>query len=566
MDGSSDGTPNPLNPMSGSMRGGAEPPRSAMPDIPPARPMNRPANHGVIDPMMRSVAHNSGQNAGFGPNPSMSNFDTANAGSDATMEQTFESLTMDDNSLDMLRQDTITSAGPSRAEVVQTKTIDTNLSGLDGANLVAKDSIVEPAGKKGGNKKGLIIGAIVFLVLAIACGVAAIVIIMMGNSGDKVSKAIEKVISGEAPTIVSAQGSIKTVTETSYAPSISTATSTTVDFNGTFDTASGMNNVSADVAIEAGEGYKIPLTIQEMRNKAGDTYFKISGIRKILGGLMGGLTTNGLTADSGSSSDSGSTADSGSTMLKCEDETKCLDTTTVTNCVNDASSAELATDCISSVTVTTGGSTSSLSGLSGMLEVAEDNWILVSEDFAESMEDLDLFDNTSTCLISALSTLPSYSKDIMNKYKANPFITASTDNLGIASKGNTLYKLSFDSEKLSAFANSLGNNGFVNELNACMGGTASNNGTSATMVESIFDNFPTLYTEIDDNNNFTRFYFVMSTADDSGSTSSSSTTTADISLSYPKDFKITEPEDYITMSDLLSGAMQNVLTPASDSD
>ncbi|MBQ3292972.1 hypothetical protein IJG93_01520 [Candidatus Saccharibacteria bacterium] len=513
MDGSDSGTPNPLNPMSGGMPEMSKArPTSAMPEFKEAKPVTRPANHGVIDPMMRSVPHHDN------PTPE----------SDTMVEETFDSLAVDDGSLSALTEDIATSSGPSRAEVVQTtETIDTNLSGLDGPNLVAKDSIVEPVGGKGGKKKAFIIGAIVFILIALICGAAAVAVIMLGNNGDKVSKAIEKVISGEMPTIISAQGKIEGSTELADSVQTNTATTSnlTIDFNGTFDTMSNMNKVSADVMMDYGNGQNIPLTIEEMRNKTGDTYFKISGLNNIIN-MFGSssLTTNTTNTTSD----------------------------IVTNCIDSVGCTGLeCTNCISTST-----STSSLvSTFSGLLEVANNNWILISGDFGEDMEGLNIFDNSSTCLINAFSTLPSYSKDIMAKYKANPFIKSSSDNLGIAQKANTLYRLTFDSEKLSAFSNSLGNNGFVNELNACMDSTASNDGTSATMIEQIFNNFPTMYAEVDDNNNFTRFYFQINVA--SGSTSSA--TTADISLSYPKEFKISEPTDYITMSQLLSSVMSSLL-------
>ena len=512
MDGSDSGTPNPLNPMSGGMPEMPKArPTSAMPEFKEAAPAPRPVNRGVVDPMMRSVPHRNNPT----PEPT------------TMVEETFDSLAVDDNSLNALTQDIATTSGPSRAEVVQTETINTDLSGLDGPNLVAKDSIVEPAGGKKSKKKAFTIGAIVFILIALICGVAAVVVIMLGNNGDRLSKAIEKALNGEMPTIISAQGKIESSTEVadSYVQTDAVSTGNlTIDFNGTFDTTSNMNKVSADIMMDYGSGQTIPLTIEEMRNKTGDTYFKFSGLNNLIN--MFGSTA--LTTDASTTSD---------VAVNCADSAGCSGT----DCTN----------CVSTSTTTS----SLVSTFGGLLEAANNNWILISDEFGEEMKGLDLFDNTSTCLINAFSTLPNYSNDIIAKYKANPFITSSTENLGIAKKANTLYRLTFDSNKLSAFSNSLGNNGFVNELNACTSSTASNSGTSATMIEQIFDNFPAMYVEIDDNNNFTRVYFQLNTT--SGATSNA--TTADISLTYPKEFKISEPTDYITMSQLLSNVMSNLL-------
>ena len=187
----------------------------------------------------------------------------------------------------------------------------------------------------------------------------------------------------------------------------------------------------------------------------------------------------------------------------------------------------------------------------GLFEAMNDEWILVSNDFSEKMTGLQIFDNSTTCLISAFGTLPQYAKDIANKYKTNPFITYSTDKLSINKKKNALYRLGINNDKLAAFTNSLGNNGFINELNACAGNLSTNGTTSQNMIEDIFRNFPTMYAEIDDNNNFTRVYFETE--------ANSQFITADLDISYPNKFEVTEPDSYIEMSTLLNNVTTNLL-------
>ena len=533
MDGSDSGTPNPLNPMSGGTGGRdaqrftapetptIQPvqPTQSMPEMREASPTPRPISQGVIDPMMRSVSHHNT------PTPEV----------DTMIEESFDSLAVDDDSLNMLAQEVATTAAPSRAEVVQTEAINTDLSGLDGSNLVAKDSIVESIGDKKSKKKFFTIGAIALLVIALICGITALIIIMVSNNSDPVSKAIEKMLGGGMPTIVTAQGKIEVSTEATTSSSTNNSVgvpNTVIDFNGTFDTTSNMNKVSADIAMNYNDNQTVPITIEEMRNKTGDTYFKISGLTNIVNTLnSSALTTSGTD----------STDASASASLE-------------TNCISDVGcvGSECTNGCDDGAVVY--NPFSILSRFGGLLEAADNTWILISDNFGDEMEGLNIFDNSSTCLINAFSTLPQYGKDIASKYKANPFIESSTDNLGIAKKTNTLYRLTFNSNKLSAFSNSLGNNGFVNELNACMGGTASNTGTSATMIEEIFSKFPAMYAEIDNDSNFTRFYFDINMGDSETSTAA----TADISLSYPREFKISEPTDYIPMSQLLSETMSSL--------
>ena len=472
MDGSDSGTPNPLNPMSGNDQTPDNSPMSDnMPEIPesrpvstmpemkearPMRPVPRPVNHDIVDPMMRSAPRHTT------PEPN------------TVVEESFDSLSMDDgDSLETLAQDVIaTNAQPITRAVRPSNEPD----------LVAKDSIVEPAGKKSGKKKPLIIGAIILLIVALACAGTAIAMMMLGNKGDQISSAIEKLMSGEMPTIITVQGEIETTAQTDDGTS---AGKSVIDFNGTFDTTSSMNTVSADISMDFGSGTNIPISIEEMQNKTGSTYVKISGLNNLVSNPNIPLATE----------------------------------------------------------------------FGGLLQAADSNWILVSDDFNDSMEDLDIFDNSSACLVNAFSTLPQYSKDIISKYKANPFIESSTNNLDITTKSGTLYRLTFNSNKLSAFANSLGNNGFVNELNACNGNAASDEGTSSTMIEDIFSSFPILYAEVDNNNNFVRFYLKTTSENDGVG----STTVADIELTYPKEFKITEPADYIMMSDLLNNVMATLL-------
>lgn len=346
--------------------------------------------------------------------------------------------------------------------------------------LVAKDSIVEPAG--GGNKKKvLIIGAIVLLLVAIICGATAVAIMMVGNSssGDRVSKAIEKLINGGMPSIVSVQGTINSFSNVDDAD----ISSFNIDFNGTFDTAYNTNSVSAKINTELSSGDKVTIGVDELENKDGDVFFKVRGLDTIKNNPL-------------------------------------------------------------------------VSAFSGVIETIDDEWILTSGDFAENMEGLEIFDNSSTCLIGALGTLPKYSKDIAKKYEANQFINYSTDKLEISKKKNPLYRITIDSDKLTAFINSLSNNGFVNELNACVDNVATNENVALNMIEGVFMSFPTIYVEINDDYDFTRVYFKANTGDEA----SSMTTTADLALSYPSKLEIAEPEEYMNMTTLVNTLVYNVFS------
>ena len=500
-----EGTPNPLNPAAGTgldfveteqtSEVMAEPEVPAVPEEPkapetPAEP-EAPAELGKVEPASfteaaTSITVEATPEAPKTPEVPVDNeplefakpAEAPEAPIDPVMQpvsqNNFDTLGMNDTAneapVEEIKEESFT-----RAEVVPVNTAPVS----ETPELVAKDSIVEPA-KGGSKKKVLIIGAIVLLIIAIICGAAAVAIMMAGNnSGDRVSKAIEKLVNGQMPSIISAQGTINSFSDVDDAE----ISSYNIDFNGTFDTAYNTNTISAKVNAELSSGDKVVIGVDELENKDGEVFFKIRGLDT--------LANNPL-----------------------------------------------------------------VSAFSGVVEAIDDEWILVTGDFADNMEGLEIFDNSSTCLINALGTLPKYSKDIAKKYEANQFINYSTDKLEISKKKNPLYKLTIDSNKLTAFINSLSNNGFINELNACADSTATNEDVAITMIEKIFENFPTVYVEIDDNYNFTRVYFKVATGDET----SAMTTTADLALSYPAKLEVVAPDEYMDMTTLVNTLVYNVLS------
>lgn len=435
-----------------------------------------PMSSRISDPMMRPVSHN--------------NFDTL------AMEDTKE-----EEAPVMPGPETSLTAAPVSDE----------------PELVPKNSIVEPA-HGSGKKKGLIIGAIIFLIIAVICGAAAIAILLLnGNGGDRVEKAIEKVLNGGVPNIISAQGSISSVSNVDDAD----GGAFDIDFNGTLDVKSGINSVSAKVNAEMAGGIKATISVDELRDGEGNTFFKVRGLDSLIPS-----TEPVLTADAS------------------EDATVNL----VTDCMNSGED----TNCLTGAEPDVASSV--LSAYSGLFSVINDQWILTSDDFTSNMNGLDLFDNSTTCLINAFGTLPKYSSDLATKYKANQFLTYSTDKLEISKKRDALYKIGIDTAKLTAFVNSLSNNGFINELNACAGDTATNDTVTSQMVDGILANLPTIYVEVDSNYNFTRVYFRVNTGDETNST----TTTADLLLSYPAKLEIETPEEYVDMSTLVNNLLTNM--------
>ncbi len=153
----------------------------------------------------------------------------------------------------------------------------------------------------------------------------------------------------------------------------------------------------------------------------------------------------------------------------------------------------------------------------------DDKWLSVSQ---STLEQLTKSASTSSneafqCIMSTVKRLPSYSDEIISHYKKNPFITSSTDNLGIiedptfkqnlgnTEESNTIYRLGVDAKKFVDFVNEVEDSRFVKDILACTGRPESSVDADEITVEkveaSLGENASTVYVEIDDNDNFTRF-------------------------------------------------------------
>lgn len=154
----------------------------------------------------------------------------------------------------------------------------------------------------------------------------------------------------------------------------------------------------------------------------------------------------------------------------------------------------------------------------------DDKWLSVSQ---STLEQLTKSASTSSneafqCIVSTVKRLPSYSDEIISYYKKNPYITSSTDNLGIiedptfkqglgnTEESNTIYRLGVDAKKFVDFVNEVEDSQFVKDILACTGRPESSVDADEITVEKVesllSENTSTaVYVEIDDNDNFTRF-------------------------------------------------------------
>ena len=362
-------------------------------------------------------------------------------------------------------------------------------------NLVAKNSIVRNhKDSKRSRKKVLIVSAVTLIMIAVICGIMAAVFFAFGGGTDRVSAAINRILDGNTSSIVNANGTITIETD---------SVDTDKNCVGILPCSPSIASVTIDL------------------NSTVD--FK-SGMAKNSARILPEYTDGSsfeLDVDE-------MTTQGGDTYFK------------VSNLANAVSE------------------NSSLASMTALAQLIDGQWISIpnttsGDDFTDSLDSVNVLDNTSTCLTNVMMSLPTYGKDLVNKYRNNQFVKYSTNNLNIARKRDTLYRLEFDDEKLAAFINSLSNTGFANALGACVGNTATNNRISATDIAEIFEGYPTLYVEINKNNDFTRVYFE---AEMGGGMT---TATADLDLSYPSKLEITPPDNYLDLNTLVEQILTTVM-------
>ena len=369
-------------------------------------------------------------------------------------------------------------------------------------------SVVEPAKKK---NSGLIAIIVVFLVALVGCAVAAIIMFdpfgfMHGGApaeDDRVPKALAALFEEGAPTNVGMSGDVTLYTYDEESP----VTSLEIDFTSKTNVKANAGTAEATVTANFSNGTYFKFDADEIHTEKGDLYLKLSGIPDAIVDYQTQITGVDCASDD------------------------------VVDCTDDASIDQYIT---------------TLQSL-GVIDVIDDEWILIpSTEFSNIDGLVQLEDNPAQCLIDAAGTIGEYTDDLATAYNANQFITYSTQDLKITKKQDNLYKLSINSDAFANFINAMSTSGFVNELNACMGTTATNSEVSADDLENIVDALPTIYVEINEKYQFTRVYLKASTED------GSMEAIADISLSYPAEFTVTEPSQYVDINTVLSKVLSFV--------
>ncbi len=245
---------------------------------------------------------------------------------------------------------------------------------------------VAPAPKK--KKTGIIIGVILGII-ALGCGVAALLFFFVFNkTTDPATDAMVKLLNGDNRNIAIA-GTFE------YGES---AMPLSIGYNAQFDTVAKAGVVTATISGTT-EGMTMNIDVEARATGDEKAYLKFSGIKNM---FTDALKQSGIDCDT-------------------------VDCTTYIEMI-----------------ASTGDTTGSLGMLTSLFAL-DGKWIL--------LDGVDLTSSFSLPTGMKLDDISSHKNEIVDTYKKYPFIKSSTENLKISKKNDTLYKLDIDFDKLASFTN-----------------------------------------------------------------------------------------------------------------
>ncbi len=385
------------------------------------------------------------------------------------------------------------------------------------APAAASTDAVPAKAKK--SKKGLIIGLTCGILGAGAIAGGAFAIVNLMKGGDPVSDAIIKLLDDGGAKNIAISGNL------AYTPAYGTSTGMgigelSVDIDSKISTDTKVSDTDLKLKGNiAGIDANIGLGLKVLAS--GETYFKISGFKDSFFTDLSGSTTNCIGGSYGTNCD-------------LDVDYSDVDCTGMFDCIEPYSGSSSFggdfTQMFMGTVVTV------LSGIDGQ-------WVKIPADTKLAPESLLTFNSSAQCLVSATKNMKDYGKELADLYKKYPYITSSTDNITIAKKKDTIYRLSFDNEKMASFMNEASNSKFVSDLTACSSNAVVKTNVTAAQIKEVTDAMPPIYVEINGNKEFTRVY-----AEVSG-------IKADLSFDYPASFDVTAPASAKDINDIFSEEM-----------
>lgn len=386
-------------------------------------------------------------------------------------------------------------------------------------------------------KTGLIVAFAIFALLLIGGGIAAAVILLT-SGGDAVSKAMNKIMAGNAPANVAVDGLVEFRSNDENSP----VESIKIDLNSGIMRSSMANTSSAVVTLSIEDMEDLSFNFDEVYADSGDLYLKLEGITDVLNNpklaqiLGGGSLQNTVPVDcvDGDGTTDCATVIEEETTEIVEPETNCIDDETgMTNCVTTEPS------------VVSGDMTESLSSILGIVEGVDGHWLKISADEMGLITSSgELPTSSVSCITNLVKDLNTGSSSAAEAYDNNPFVTSTTENITLNKKKDPLYKLGVDSEKFASFVNSLDNSALASDVYSCFG-LQNNASMTASDVQQIVNSFPEIYAEVNSDYNFSRLYL------ERDSEEANMTVLIDLSFTYPESVNINAPNDYQDFSTVL---------------
>lgn len=395
---------------------------------------------------------------------------------------------------------------------------------------------VQPA--KSAKKTGLIVGLIILLVALIGGGVAAAILLTSGRADDPVAMAMQKIMSGETPPNVAIDGDINILSNDPDA----SIKRVNIDLDSDIVVGSMINTSSAVLSFTDKNDKDYSLHIDEVYTADGDLFFKIDGAGDMIeeSGLLNLMKLGG------------------------NNSTK--------NCINDASGRTncetpiIATDCDDDEEdCSTGGTGASSSNqlltnaAISIIEAADGVYLRLSSEDMKSLSKSTLGGNsTISCVTDLVSRIDKDSSSTAELYRKYPFVNSTNKDVTLSSKNNPVYRVSLDSKNFVGFMEENQNSIINQKLYSCLGMEDVPEMTESD-VEKLVNAMPTIYAEVNSDNNFTRLYLESELAD-------SATATIDLGFSYPTNVSAEEPVEYTDFSNFIQTLFTSMYNLPEDAD
>ncbi|MBR0479753.1 hypothetical protein IJJ49_00590 [Candidatus Saccharibacteria bacterium] len=375
-------------------------------------------------------------------------------------------------------------------------------------------SVIQDKPKK---KVGLIIGIIILIIALIGGGVAAAFMMGLFGGGDPVAAAIAKMTGENRPENVSLSGTI-TVMPDNASMGVSKVV---IDLKSSAQTSSLINSTTATLTATMGEN-EIEVSLGEVYAANGDLYFNISGIDEAIDTLMNQTPVQLNDEEMPELPDGEMPDDDLMPTVDCIDETDCIEQQ--------------------------GESMIDLSGMAGIIAsifgAVDGEWIRIPTDSLSDFSSSFGVDSSTQCLIEAANNATKKGNSVAEIYSKHAFISGSNENVSVAKKNDPIYKIVFDEDKMKEFFEA------VDTADIYDDSSCATEEVSTSEAVAAIKSLPTIYTEVNSENQFTRFYV--------SSSNNGSTIIVDLSIGYPTNISVSEPEEYIDFEDLLTGIFMSM--------